>query len=109
MSGKSRERIEAAQRMMISYICNRCKSGQQQMNDLTLYLTRASEEDPDELEKSFEEYDNFSYKMKLKELGLHPMTHRIDHNIILIASEAMGKRLKFENITCKPIHSMLVY
>ena len=54
----------------------------------------------EKFEKSFEN-NNISYKDKLTETGVYPITHSLDQKLIILAAEAATKQLRLPEVHLK--------
>ena len=69
---------------------------------MTINLAKADFNDNEgEYDESNEDTTEISYKEKLAELGLTPLSHRIDRNLILLGADALYGRLAIPQISMK--------
>ena len=88
------------QRMMITWLYNRCVNGdkEEELDDVRLHINVGSEESVEKLEDKLEPRKKISYKEKLKLTGLIPLTTKLDINGIIEVSEALSERKRIPEV-----------
>ena len=72
MSGAQRKKLEAIQKLILSWIFKRCKFEKSFENDAILLLVKETEDAAEEIDNFAEIEDHMSYKDKLREADLFP-------------------------------------
>ena len=102
MTASQRKKLEKCQRNMIKWIYSGCSKNEKEINNVTINLAKADFNDNEgEYDESNEDTTEISYKDKLAELGLTPLSHRIDRNLILLGADALYGRLAIPQIAMK--------
>ena len=101
MSGAQRKKLEATQKMMITWMYRKLETEENHTNNATLWITKGTEEAAKEMEKTIEVKHESTYKEKLEELNMFPITHRVDRNIIQVAADGATGRLIIPYIKIK--------
>ena len=98
MTGSQRKKLESCQRMILSWIFKRCNHNKLMEHDATLFLAKENDDDTEKIDKAIGFEDEISYRNKLEQVDLYPITHRIDRNLILLGAEAITERLTLKHM-----------
>ena len=95
MTASQRKRLENCQRAMIRWIYKGCNTSNESVNEITISLSKEDQDDnaDDENIQQQTTEQTKTYKEKLLELDIFPVTHRLDRNMLLWGADGLYDRL----------------
>ena len=101
MTASQRRRLDNCQRARIRWIYKGCNTSNESVNEITIRLSKEDQDDnvndentpPQTIEQTK------TYKDKLLELDIFPVTHRLDRNMLLWGADGLYERLYVPQLT----------